>query len=122
MPRNRQGNSRIAGTAVLAVLVFIGASALLAVGQTVVTTYHYDNYRTGWNQNESVLTPVKVGSSSFGLLQTVALDDQVDAQPLVVPGVVITAGNYQGKHDVVYVATENNTVYAVDTHSRTVLL
>jgi hypothetical protein len=122
MPRNRQGNCHIGGTAVLAVLVFTCASALLAVGQTAVTTYHYDNNRTGWNPNESVLTPAKVGSSSFGLLQTVALDDQVDAQPLVVPGVVITAGNYQGTHDVVYVATENNTVYAIDTHSRTVLL
>jgi hypothetical protein len=52
----------------------------------------------------------------------VKLDDQVDAQPLVVPGVQITAGNYQGTHDVVYVATENNTVYAIDVHSGTVLL
>jgi len=40
----------------------------------------------------------------------------------VVPGVVITAGQYQGTHDVVYVATENNSVYAIDIHSGTVLL
>ena len=52
MPGHRQTNCRIGGTAVLAVLVFISASALLAAGQTAVTTYHYDNYRTGWNQNE----------------------------------------------------------------------
>jgi hypothetical protein len=97
-------------------------SALLAAGQTAVTTYHYDNNRTGWNQNESVLTPANVGSPSFGLLQTVALDDQVDAQPLVVPGVLITAGTYQGTHNVVYVATEGNTVYAIDVHSGAVLL
>jgi hypothetical protein len=106
----------------LAVVVLISASAVLAAGQTAVTTYHYDNYRTGWNQNEPVLTPANVGKTTFGLLQTVALDDQVDAQPLVVPGVQITAGNYQGTHDVAYVATENNTVYAIDVHSGTVLL
>jgi hypothetical protein len=52
-------------------------------GQFSATTYHYDNYRTGWNSQESVLTPANVGSSSFGLLKKVALDDQVDAQPLV---------------------------------------
>lgn len=92
------------------------------VAQTSVTTYHYDNYRTGWNQNETQLTPANVWSPNFGLLYTVILDDQVDSQPLVMPGVTITAGNFQGIHDVVYVATANNTVYAVDAHSGTVLL
>jgi Bacterial Ig-like domain (group 3) len=110
------------GTAVLAILVFVSAGALLAAGQTAVTTYHYDNNRTGWNQHETVLTPANVATSSFGLLQTVVLDDQVDAQPLVVPGVQITAGQFQGPHDVVYVATEHNTVYAIDVHTGVVLL
>ena len=87
-----------------------------------VTTYHYDNYRTGWNPNETILTPTNVNGSSFGLLQTVTLDQQVDAQPLLVPGVNITAGNYQGTHDVVYVVTENDTVYAIDAESGTILL
>ncbi len=122
MTKHRKRNYRIGGAAALAVLVFISVSVLLAAGQTAVTTYHYDNYRTGWNRNETVLTPANVGNATFGLLQTVALDDQVDAQPLVVPGVQITAGNYQGTHDVVYVATESNTVYAVDVHTGTVLL
>jgi len=112
----------ISATAVATVLFFVSAAALLAAGQTAVTTYHYDNYRTGWNQKETALTPTNVASSSFGLLQTVPLDDQVDAQPLVVPGVLITAGANQGTHDVVYVATEGNTVYAIDIHNRTVLL
>ena len=119
---HRKGHCRIGGTAVLAILLLINTSAPLALGQIALTTYHYDNNRTGWNQSETVLTPANVGSPSFGLLQTVALDDQVDAQPLVVPGVLITAGKYQGLHDVVYVATENNTVYAIDVHSGTVLL
>lgn len=108
--------------ATLVMLVFVSLSAVLGSGQTAVTTYHYDNYRTGWNQNESVLTPANVKAGSFGLLKKVKLDDQVDAQPLVVPGVVITAGNYKGTHDVVYVVTENNTVYAIDVHTQTVLL
>lgn len=121
MAKHCKGNCRVGLTAVLAVL-FISVSALMAAGQTSVTTYHYDNHRTGWNQNESVLTPANVGKKTFGRLLTVTLDDQVDAQPLVVPGVQITAGNYQGTHDVVYVATEQNTVYAIDVHSGTVLL
>ena len=68
-----------------------------------------------------MLRPANVGSASFGLLHNVPLDDQVDAQPLLVPGVTITAGNQQGKHDVVYVATEHNTIYAIDAESGTVL-
>lgn len=112
----------LAGIA-FAILVLINASGVPAAAQVSVTTYHYDNYHTGWNSNETVLTPSNVGASSFGLLQKVTLDDQVDGQPLVVPGVAITAGTYQGTtHDVVYVATENNTVYAVDVHTGAILL
>jgi hypothetical protein len=127
MQERRQSGRRLASAARLLSLICIAticisASASLAAAQTAVTTYHYDNNRTGWNRNESALTPSNVASSSFGLLQTVALNDQVDAQPLVVPGVQITAGQYQGAHDVVYVATEGNTVYAIDVHSGTVLL
>ncbi len=122
MPKHRKRSYRVDGMAALALLFFVCASVLLAAGQTAVTTYHYDNNRTGWNRNETVLTPANVGKTTFGLLQTVALDDQVDSQPLVVPGVLITAGNYQGTHDVVYVATQNNTVYAIDVHTGTVLL
>ena len=95
--------------------------AALAAGQVSVSTYHYDNYRTGWNQNETVLTPANVGSSSFGMLYNVTLDDRVDAQPLVIPGVNITSGNYQGQHDVVYVVTANNSVYAIDAKNGTVI-
>jgi hypothetical protein len=103
-------------------LVFACLCASLAFGQISVTTYHYDNHRTGWNRKETVLTPANVNAGSFGLLKTVHLDDQVDAQPLVVPGVVITAGNFKGTHDVVYVVTENNTVYAIDVHTGAILL
>ncbi len=112
-------------TALFAGAVFVNTimvSAIPAEGQVAVTTYHNDNYRTGWNSSETALTPSNVGSSSFGLLQTVTLNEQVDAQPLVVPGVNITAGNFRGQHDVVYVVAESDTVYAIDVHSGTVLL
>jgi hypothetical protein len=118
--------NKIYGAAKLAVLsfilLFISAGAQSTAAQSAVTTYHYDNYRTGWNQHESTLTPSNVKTKSFGVLHTVTLDDQVDAQPLVVPGVQITAGEYQGTHDVVYVASESNTVYAIGVHTGTILL
>jgi len=90
--------------------------------QVSVLTYHNDNFRTGWNHEETKLTPANVGSSSFGKLKSLALDDQVDAQPLVVPNQLITAGPYPGVHNVIYVATEGNTIYAIDTNNGEVLL
>ena len=68
----------------------------MVAAQTAVTTYHNDNYRTGWNNTETILTPSNVNAAQFGLLATVPVDDQVDAQPLLVPNVNITAGNTRG--------------------------
>jgi hypothetical protein len=72
--------------------------------------------RTGWNQQETILTPANVGN--LQLSATVSLDEQVDAQPLLVPGVTI-AGR---RHTVVYVATENDTIYAIDAATGSILL
>jgi len=109
-------------TKALARCCAIGLLCLLSIGiasaQVNVTTYHYDNYRTGWNQNETTLTQSNVNSSSFGLLETVTVDDQVDAQPLLVNGLTINGS----QHNVLYVATENNSVYAIDSQSGQVLL
>jgi len=96
--------------------------ASVASSQTSITTYHVDNNRTGWNSHETTLTPANVGPTTFGLLKSVRLNDQVDSQPLFVPGVNITAGSHPGVHNVVYVATESNTIYAIDAESGTVLL
>lgn len=105
---------------------FLIAASALSIGcqrqRIAVATYHYDNLRTGWNAHETVLTPAKVQSSNFGLLHSVLLDDQVDAQPLIVPRVRITAGDHQGRHDVVYVATEADSIYAIDAEKGDVLL
>jgi hypothetical protein len=102
--------------------LFVSALAINTGWAQSITTYHYDNYRTGWNQNETSLTPLNVNSASFGVLQSVPLDDQVDAQPLYMPGVFITAGQYTGTHNVIYVATESDSVFAIDAQSGTVLL
>jgi hypothetical protein len=87
---------------VLSLFAAIAVPTVPAVAQRlVVTTYHYDNQRTGWNRNETKLTPANVGSTSFGVLAEVVLDDQVDAQPLVVPNQQITAGPKPGAYQVV---------------------
>jgi hypothetical protein len=83
-----------------------------------ILTYHYDVRRTGWNQHEQVLTTANAKAPGFGLLHAVALDDQVDAQPLYVAGQAVQG---QGTHDVIYVATESNSVYAIDAISGAVL-
>ena len=83
-----------------------------------VLTYHNDTQRTGWNAAETILTTSNVNAATFGLLQTVPLDARVDAQPLVVTSQPIDG---QGIHDVVYVATENNSLYALDATSGAVL-
>lgn len=107
--------AKMAAALSVAGLILVSAGGP-ARAQVNVTTYHYDNLRTGWNQNETTLTQSSL--SNFGLLQTVSLDDQVDAQPLIVNGVTINGG----QHNVVYVATEGNSVYAIDAQSGQVLL
>jgi hypothetical protein len=87
--------------------VAIAGFAPTARSQSILT-HHYDNSRTGWNSNETTLTPQNV--PSLQLLASIPLDEQVDAQPLFVPGLAIAGGT----HNVLYVATENDTVYALD--------
>jgi len=107
---------------ILRVLPVLLTAAVSATWSQSITTYHYDNYRTGWNANETTLTPTNVNSLDFGLLHNVPLDDQVDAQPLYVPGVNITVGSYKGLHNVIYVTSEGDSVFAIDAQSAKVLL
>ncbi len=102
-------------TACFAALACISAAS----AQVSVTTYHNDNLRTGWNSSETMLTQSAVRGGKFGQLFSVSLDDQVDAQPLVATNVTINGQQYT---TVVYVATENNSVYAIDPTSGTVIL
>jgi hypothetical protein len=82
-----------------------------AGAQVSVWTYHNNNQRTGLNTNETILNLTNVNSTSFGRLFTNMVDGCVYAQPLYVPGVVIPG---QGTHNILFIATENNTVYAFD--------
>lgn len=79
-----------------------------------VVTYHYDNQRTGQNLSESILTTSNVSSSTFGKLGAFTVDGLVDAQPLYLSGVAMPGA---GTKNVLYVATEHDSVYAFDADS-----
>jgi len=83
---------------------------LPVAAQVSVLTQHNDNQRTGANLKETILNPGNVYAGGFGMLFKRTVDDQVYAQPLYVPGVDLAGAI----HNVVYIATVNNSVYAFD--------
>jgi hypothetical protein len=83
-----------------------------------VLTYHNDLASTGQNLGETALTRTNVNPATFGKLYSTALDGQVYAQPLFVSGLSITG---KGTHDTVFVATQHNSLYALDAQSGQVL-
>ncbi len=97
----------------LSLTVPIFAMALLssAFAQTSVWTSRNDNTRSGANTNETLLKPANVTESGFGHLFSAPVDYVVMAQPLYIPGVNIPN---QGTHNVVYVVTQMDSVYAID--------
>src|SRR5208282_3072693 len=103
---------RVTKVAVAFFILCLGFS--LAWGQNDVLTHHNDNTRSGLNANETVLTPANVSVSSFGKLFTQSVDGLIVGQPLYASQVLMNDGLV---HNVVYVATQNNTVYAFDADS-----
>jgi uncharacterized protein (TIGR03437 family) len=92
-------------------------AGLIAAGlhaQVSVLTYQYDNSRAGANTAESILTPSSVNAARFGKLFSYAVDGYVYAQPLYIPNVAIPG---KGTHNVLLVATEHDSVYALDADS-----
>lgn len=85
--------------------------SLPAQAQVSVLTWHNDNLRTGANTNETILTPANVSSNIFKRLFIRSVDGYVYAQPLVAAGVNLPK---RGVKNVVYVATEHDSVYAFD--------
>jgi hypothetical protein len=84
-------------------------SATAAAG-TDVLTYHNDNSRSAQNLTETVLTPANVNATQFGLLRVLPADGLVDGQPLIASNLSVSGV----LRDVVYVVTENDSVYSYD--------
>ena len=99
------------GALVAATVGAVATAHAVERGFTGTFTYRNDNFRTGQNLAESVLTPSTVNAKGFGLKFTDAVDGFIYAEPLYVPNVTIPS---QGTHNVVYVVTENDSVYAFD--------
>ena len=95
-------------------LILCAAQAIAATTppKGAVLTWHNDNFRTGWQQQETILTPSTI--SSLRLSHGVLFADQVDAQPLVIPSFI-------NGHDIVFVADESNWVYQIDADTGAIL-
>jgi hypothetical protein len=91
-------------------LTILALASMGSRAQVSVTTWHNDLARSGANTQETVLTTANVNTKQFGRVFQVPVDGQVFAQPLVLSGVQIGGG----VHNVVYVATEHDSVYAID--------
>jgi outer membrane protein assembly factor BamB len=90
-------------------------SATLTVNSAVapgtdVTTYHNDNSRTGQNLTETTLTAANVNSHTFGLVRNLTVDGKVDAEPLYLSQLPVAGGI----HNVLFIATEHDSLYAFD--------
>ena len=97
-------------------LILCAAQAIAAstppLPDGAILTWHNDNFRTGWQQQETILTTSNV--SKLGISHSVPLIDQVDAQPLVIPG-------FLNGHDIAFVADESNNVYQIDATTGAIL-
>ena len=106
---NSVGTHTVTATAID--LAQTDSATVYVTGNPGVFTFHYDNFRTGENTNETVLTPANVNSANFGKLCAYALDGFTFSSPLYVANVNIPG---IGIHNVVYAVTEHDSVYAFD--------
>src|SRR5579872_5225554 len=105
----------------LSLVAFAFFSLLVCAAQAIaattppkgaVLTRDNDNFRTGWQQQETILTTSTI--SSLRISHYVVPADQVDAQPLVVPSFI-------NGHDIVFVVDESNWVYQIDANTGAIL-
>jgi len=97
--------------AALSTSAIVNVTGTASAGSTAVLTSHNDQVRSGANTTEVLLNTTNVNQNQFGLKYSYAVDGQIYAQPLYMPNVPIDGGT---THNVVFVATENDTVYAFD--------
>ncbi len=109
--RSETGRNR-ASSPLCAIVIFAFTLGLRSEAQKVITS-QYDNARTGANLHETRLTPRNVNAQQLGKLFTLHVDGEVYAQPLFVSGVEIPG---KGRHDVLFVVTEHDSVYAFDAY------
>lgn len=97
--------------AFLLLFLFAGAFGTPLAAKQNVLTWHNNNARTGEDLHETILKPANVKPATFGKLFVIHVDGKVDAQPLYLAHVTIPG---KGRHNVLYVATEHDSVYAFD--------
>lgn len=106
------GTHTISATSVVSSSTSAQASATVVnIARSAVLTYHNDDARDGAYTEEVTLMPSNVNSNQFGKLVSYSVDGQIYGQPLYVPQLQIPN---QGTRDVVFVATQSNSVYAFD--------
>ena len=90
--------------------VTLSVSTTSTTSNTDVVTFHNDIARTGLNSTETVLTQTNVNFHMFGILRNLSVDGKVDAEPLYLSALMVNGA----AHNVVFVATENDSLYAFD--------
>jgi outer membrane protein assembly factor BamB len=118
-PLNSNRFSKTLRAVAIAILAVLSSAACFpkAFAQVSVLTNKNDNTREGLNASETLLSAANVNSNQFGKLFTFNVDGYVSAQPLYMYGLTINGAT----HNVVFVATEHNSVYAIDADAGTLL-
>ncbi len=105
-----QGGGTTSISAVMSGVTGNTTATVTLSGTTSITTWHVDTNRSGLNSQEAILTPANVNASNFGKLFSCPVDGYVYGEPLILSNQTINGA----KHNVLYVATENDSVYAYD--------